>query len=176
MPIPQPALVTPELTFTMKNVFAEVLLRSNAPGQYLKAVTLNGDDITDTPREFKTGDRVTLVMTSRVSTLEGTVTDSKGAPVTDASILVFSEDKTTWRFNSTKVKRSGTDQAGHFRMMGVLPGRYFAIAVPRERMAVSSINQDATFFEQLAKEATTLVVGEDEQRQVDLRLASGNGG
>jgi hypothetical protein len=61
-------------------------------------------------------------------------------------------------------------------MMGVLPGRYFAIAVPRERMAVSSINQDATFFEQLAKEATTLVVGEDEQRQVDLRLASGNGG
>jgi protocatechuate 3,4-dioxygenase beta subunit len=176
MPMPQAALVTPDLTFTMKNVFAEVLLRTSAPGQYLKAVTLNGEDITDTPREFKTGDRVTLVMTSRVSTLEGTVTDAKGSPVTDASIVVFSEDKTTWRFNSTKIKRSGVDQAGHFRVMGVLPGRYFAIAVPRDRMAISTLNQDTAFFEQLSKEATTLVVGEDEQRQVDLRLAAPAGG
>ena len=176
LPMPPAALVTPDLTFTMKNVFSEVLLRTNAPGQYLKAVTLNGDDITDTPREFKTGDRVTLVMTSRVSTLEGTVTDAKGAPVTDAGILVFSEDKSTWRFNSTKVKRSSVDQAGHFRLIGVLPGRYFAIALPRERLAISSINQDTAFFEQLSKEATTLVVGEDEQRQIDLRIAAAGGG
>ena len=176
LPMPQPAVVTPELTFTMKNVFAEVLLRSNAPGQYLKAVTLNGDDITDTPHEFKTGDRVTLVMTSRASTIEGTVTDSKGAPVPDAGIMVFAEEKESWRFFSTRVKRSATDQAGHFRLTGVLPGRYFAIALPRERMAVSSINQDAGYFEQLSREATTLVVGEDEQRQVDLRIAAGAGG
>jgi protocatechuate 3,4-dioxygenase beta subunit len=176
MPMPQSAAVTPELTFTMKNAFGELLLRSGAPGQYLKSVTLNGEDITDTPREFKSGDRVTIVMTSRVSTLEGTVTDAKGTPVTDASILVFSEDKATWRFNSTRIKRSGVDQSGHFRVMGVLPGRYFAIALPRERMALSSINQDAAFFEQLAKEATTIVVGEDEQRQVDLRVAAGSGG
>jgi hypothetical protein len=58
----------------------------------------------------------------------------------------------------------------------VLPGRYFAIALPRERMAVSSMNQDAAYFEQLSREATTLVVGEDEQRQVDLRMATGSGG
>jgi len=115
-------------------------------------------------------------MTSRVSTLEGTVTDSKGAPSTDAGIIVFPEDKSSWRFNSSRIKRSSVDQTGHFRLTGVLPGRYFAIALPRDRMAISSINQDAAFFEQLAKEATTLVVGEDEQRQVDLRIAAGGDG
>jgi hypothetical protein len=35
---------------------------------------------------------------------------------------------------------------------------------------------DAAFFEQLAKEATTFVIGEGEQRQIDLKIASGSGG
>jgi hypothetical protein len=43
-------------------------------------------------------------------------------------------------------------------------------------MAVSALNQDSAYFEQLSKEATTIVVGEDEQRQVDLRVATGSGG
>ena len=35
---------------------------------------------------------------------------------------------------------------------------------------------DAPLFEQLAKEATSLVIGEDEQRQVDLKVTVGAGG
>ena len=61
-------------------------------------------------------------------------------------------------------------------MTGLLPGRYYALAAPRERMNISSMNQDATFFEQLAKDATTIVVGEDETRQVDLKLVPLAGG
>ena len=34
---------------------------------------------------------------------------------------------------------------------------------------------DPSVFEALSKEAVTLVVGEDEQRQVDLKLAGGGG-
>jgi len=176
MPVPQSAIVTPELTFTMKNVYGELLLRSSVPGQFLKSVTVNGEDVTDTPREFKSGDRISITMTSRASTLEGTVTDAKGAPATDAGVMVFSEDKTSWRMNATRVKRSTVDSAGHYRLMGLLPGRYFAIAVPRERMAISSLSQDASFFEQLSKEAISIVVGEDEQRQVDMRVSVGSGG
>lgn len=178
MPSPQPALVGPDLTFTLKGVTGEYLLRSSGPGQFLKAVMLGTEDITDTPHEFKNGDRVTIVMTSRASTLEGTVTDAKGGPVTDAAILAFSEDKASWRFNSIKTRRAAPDQNGIYRLTGLLPGRYYIIAAPRERMNVSALNQDPAYFEQLSKDATTFVVGEDEQRHVDLRLvaAPGDGG
>jgi hypothetical protein len=53
-----------------------------------------------------------------------------------------------------------------------MPGRYFIAAVPRERLNGPF---DAALFEQLSKEATTIVVGEDETRQADLKLISGGG-
>jgi hypothetical protein len=178
VPTPPPAFVSPELTFSMKGMMAgEYLLRASAPGQFLKAILMGAEDITDTPRAFKDGDRVTVVLTSRASTVEGNVTDAKGAPVTDAGVLIFSEDKGAWRYNSVRTRRSGADQNGHFRVTGLLPGRYYAIAATRARLAVPSLNQDGNFFEQLAKEATTFVVGEDETRQVDLKLVTlANGG
>ena len=170
-PGPQPAVVGPDLTFQMKGIMpGELLLRSSAPSQFIKAVMLGAEDITDTPREFKQGDRVTIVMTSRASTVEGQVTDAKGAAVNEAAIIIFSDDKGSWRFNSIRTKRSGTDSNGRFKVMGLLPGRYYALAASRERLSVPTMNQDASFFEQLAKDATTFSVGEDETRQVDLKL------
>ena len=170
MPGPQPATVTPENTFTMKGMSGEFLLRGSAPGQYLKRVMLGAEDITDTPREFKTGDKVTLVMTSRASTVEGNVTDAAGKPVADAAVMIFSDEKSAWRMNSTRTRRAGVDLNGHYRAMGLMPGRYYVIATTRERLNIPGMNVDPSFFEQLVKDATTFVVGEDEQRQVDLKM------
>ena len=69
VPTPQPVPVTPDLTFTIRGLAGDVLLRSSAPNNYLKAVMLGAQDITDEPHEFKSGERVTIVMTSRASTL-----------------------------------------------------------------------------------------------------------
>jgi len=173
MPSPPPAVVTPDYTFTLKGLSGEMLLRGNAPQQTLKSVLLGAQDITDTPREFKSGDKVTVVFTSHVSTIEGTVTDSKGAPITDARVMIFSDDKNTWRNSSTRVRNGAPDQTGHYRIPNVLPGRYYVIAAPRERF--NNPFPDASFFETLSKEATTFVVGEDEQRTVDLKLVGGGG-
>ena len=59
-------------------------------------------------------------------------------------------------------------------MMGLIPGRYLLVAAPRGRLAVGF--PDQTFFEELAKEATSVVVGADEQRQVDMKVSSASGG
>ncbi|HEX9365335.1 MAG TPA: carboxypeptidase-like regulatory domain-containing protein [Vicinamibacterales bacterium] len=166
---PTAATVSPDLTFTMKGMLGEYLLRTNAPNQYLKSVTLGGEDITDAPREFKTGDRVTLTLTSRASTLEGNVTDAAGKPSTDAGLILFSEDKASWRTSSFRTRRTFVDPYGHYKLTGLMPGRYFVAAVPRDRLNTPP-GADATFFEQLAKEATSVVVGEDEQRQADLKV------
>ena len=172
VPPPPPVTAAPDFTFTMKGMMGEYLLRGGTQGQYLKAVMLGSEDITDTPREFKSGERVTIVMTSRASTVEGNVTDDKGELSADAGIVLFSEDKTSWRQNSIRTRRSGVQQNGHYRMQGLMPGRYFIAAVPRERL---NGPLDASIFEQLSKEATTVVVGEDETRLVDLKLLSGGG-
>jgi len=171
---PQPALVKPDLTFTMKGLLGEFMLRASAPNQYLKSVTVGGQDITDSPREFKPSDRVTITLTSRASTLEGNVVDASDAPSTDAGIILFSEDKASWRFNSSRTKRSGVDPNGHYRVVGLMPGRYFVAAVPRDRLNVP-MSGDPGLFEQLSKVATSLVVGEDEERRVDLKLVAGDG-
>jgi protocatechuate 3,4-dioxygenase beta subunit len=173
---PSAALVTPDLTFTMKGMLGEFVLRTGAANQFLKAVTLGGEDITDRPREFKTGDRVTMVLTSRASTVEGNVTDGKGQASGNASLILFSDDKTSWRLSSSRTRRANADQTGRYRITGLMPGRYFIAAMPRDRLIAPWSLADATFFEQLSKEATEVVVGEDEQRQVDLKVAAGGGG
>jgi protocatechuate 3,4-dioxygenase beta subunit len=175
IPPPQSGPVAPDLTFTMRGLHGELLLRSNGPGMYLKTVTVSGRDITDTPYEFKNGEQVTLVMTTRASTLEGTVSDLSGKPITDAAILVFSEDKSTWRFNATRTRRGFVDPSGKYRVAGLLPGRYYIVAAPRERLNLPASALSAELFEQLAKEATAFVIGEDEQRQVDLKLTAAGG-
>jgi len=173
MSSPQPAVVAPDLTFNMKGLLGEWMLRTGVPNQYLKAVMLGGENIIDTPREFRTGDKVTIVLTSRASTLEGNVTDAAGQPVTEAALILFSEDKASWRSTSFKTRRSGTDQVGHYRFNGLMAGRYFVAALPRDRMGALPLGSE--FFEQLSKEATSLVIGDDEQRQVDLKLLAGGG-
>jgi hypothetical protein len=172
---PQPALVKPDLTFTMKGLLGEFLLRASAPNQYLKSVMAGSEDITDKPHEFKSNDRVTITLTSRTSTVEGNVSDAAGAPTTDAGIILFSEDKASWRFNSSRVRRSPVDPSGHFRLAGLLPGRYLIVAVVRDRINVP-MSGDTALFEELSKVATALVIGEDEERRVDLKVVAGSGG
>jgi hypothetical protein len=92
--------------------------------------------------------------------------------VTDAALVMFSDDKNAWRSNSIRTRRASADVNGHFRMQNVLPGRYFLIATPRERLNGVI---DPSAFEALSKEATSVVVGQDEQRQVDIKLSTGGG-
>jgi Carboxypeptidase regulatory-like domain len=168
---PEPATVAADGTFTLKGLMGEYGLRVAVPNQFIKSVTVNGEDVTDTPREFKASDRVTITVTSRASTVEGNVTDMRDVQLAEAGVILFSEDKSSWRINSIWTKRTGFDSKGHFRIAGLMPGRYYVAAVPRQRLDVSrGGDADIAFFEQLAKEATSVVLGADEQRTVDLRM------
>jgi hypothetical protein len=157
-------------TFTLNGLQGEDLLRANGGGQFLKSVTLGGEDVTDTPHEFKPGDKVTVTMTSRASTLEGAVTDEKGEATSNAGIVLFSDDKAAWRTNSIRFRRTGADATGHYRIPGLPPGRYMVIAVSRENLVGQQF--DAAYIELLSKSATSLVIGEDDQRQVDLKVVT----
>ena len=56
----------------------------------MKAVTLDGEDVTDTPLDFSGKGSVSglrIVMTDRLTTVSGRVVDSRGRPLTDYAVV-----------------------------------------------------------------------------------------
>ena len=169
---PQPAQVRPDLTFTLKGLTSEYLLRTIATGWFLKSVVIGSEDITDTLRQFKPEDHVTIVLSSRGSTLEGTVTDSKGTPASDVGVIMFAEDPAGWMTSSVRMHRSLPDPTGKFKIFGLLPGRYYVVAGSRERVFQPGLVA-RSYFEELAKHAIIITIGENEKRVIDLRIRDG---
>ena len=121
-------------SFSLRNITDAVLIRAQVPqGWAMKSVVINGQDITDTPMEFPAGQTVSgmqIVLTKKVTSLSGQVTDSRGNPVLDATIVVFPADEKLWTFQSRFIKAVRPDQDGKFQVTG-LPGpeRYLAVAL-----------------------------------------------
>ena len=166
-------------TFTLNDLFGPVLVRGgvtggspgNPPLYTLKAIMLGGTDITDMPVEFKSehSRHLEVVLTSRASTVEGTVTDDNGPADSDVMVVMIPEDKAAWRVTSPRMRMAPPMKEGRFSIPRVLAGRYHVVAVPRESVYLSP-DTGPEVFEQLVKEATAVTVGEDEKRAVDLRV------
>jgi len=163
-------------TVLLKQVAGPVLLRlmpgdpKNA-GWFLKGIFLGTRDITDTPVEFTPADakRVRLVLTNRGGMVTGTVTDEKGAPLRDQVVVLFPVDRSRWTMESTGVLSGRSDKDGLYKIRGVRAGQY-RVALT-DRAGLNRLYTDrAPLLESLFDAATPVTVGEDEQRQVDLRV------
>jgi hypothetical protein len=166
----QPGVVRPDLSFTMTGLMSECMLRIALPGWFVKSVTVNGQDITDVRRQFTQGDRATILLTSTGSTLEGTVTTRSGQPVTNGAVIMFAEDRAGWTTTSVRMRRAQLERGGRFKMLRLLPGRYYIVAAARERVFQPGFIEPS-YFEALAENATTIVMGEREQRVIALTMS-----
>lgn len=161
-----------DMRFTLTDLFGAHYVRAFGfpRGYTLKAVMLGATDITDTPVEFKPehSGHLRVIVTGRTSTLEGTVTDDRGEPASEVSILILPEEKASWRFGSPRT-RITTATDGKFRLEGILSGRYHVVAISRDRLRPSR-DLGPEIFEPFMKDATPVVIAEDETRTVDLRV------
>jgi hypothetical protein len=168
------ATVGEDWRFTLANLAGPVLIRAGLPdGWALKGVMLGSTDITDTPVEFRKdhSGHLQILVTTRASSVEGTVTGDDGRPVDQAQVLVFPEESTSWRAGSPRVRMASSGKDGRFLVTGLVGGRYHAVAFPfRSVMLTPDLTPD--FFDRAAREATQLVVSDDERRTVDLRLTA----
>ena len=137
----------------------------------VKAVRLDGTDITDQQVDFGEGTRkVEIVLTDRVSIVRGSVIDRSGRPVGNASVVVFADDSTLWvqgessRF--VRETRSGRD--GGFELTGLPPGDYLAVAI-ETLPALAWMNPDV--LNRLRPLATRFSLDEGEERVVALRIS-----
>jgi hypothetical protein len=167
------AAMTDDRRFRGQDVYGPHLVRvAGLPsGSTVKAVLLRGEDITDVATAFRAedDDQLEIVISSRVSTLEGTVRGEGTSPPGDATVYVFGEDRGAWRMSSPRTHKSDAGEGGKFSVSGLAAGRYYAIAVAREGFRQVP-NVGEAFFELLSKEATAFVIGDDERRTLELRL------
>jgi hypothetical protein len=139
-------------------------------GWYLKSVTLNGVDITDTAYEPKPSSNVTgmeVTLTNQQTSVSGTVTDVRGDAVKDYVVAVFPatarEDILPTRFTRT----IRPDQRGRYQVRGLPPADYVAVAV-------ESLEQggewDPAFQQQMKPRGKSFRLTEGQTSTVDLTL------
>jgi len=126
------SVVNDDWTFSVSGVVGAARLRVNIPdGWTVKALHQAGRDIADLPLDMKSGEEITgleLVLTDRATTLTGQLVDGKGAPA-DGTVLLFPGDSSKWYEGSRFVRTARPDQQGRYRIPGILPGEYLAVAL-----------------------------------------------
>ena len=129
------AAVKADGTFEIDGLVGGRVFRFMDPptGWFLKRVTHDNDDVTDKGYDFKPGEDVEgfeIVMTTRSQPVSGTVTNDKGEPAKDYTVVVFPEDPQQWMATTSRSHASSRpDQQGRFRIAELPPGAYLAIAV-----------------------------------------------
>lgn len=167
------ARVSDDWTFELGSLTDAQLIRATTPqGWTLKAVTLNGQDITDTPVEFPQGRTVSgvqIVLTKKVSALSGTVTDSRGRLVLDATVVVFPADEKRWGFQSRYIKAARPDQQGQYRINALPPATSY-IVVALQGLEDGQAG-DPEFLATIKDLGKAFAVSEGETKNVDVELS-----
>ena len=72
---------------------------------------------------------VAIVLTDKLSEINGKVTDQQDVPVPDVTVLVFSTDPAVWRPQSRHIMTARPDQTGQYRVRGLPAGDYYVATV-----------------------------------------------
>lgn len=171
----RPARVEPDGTFVLTGLTGQKFIRVNGlPQEWtLKSVMLNGTDVTDAALEFRgstDNSGLQIIVTDKVSDVNGKVTTARGDVTRDYTVVVFPDDPAKWVFPSRFVKTARADQQGQFRIRA-LPAndRYLAVAVDYLEDGEGS---DPQFLEQIKDRATRFSLGEGESKGVDLKIVN----
>lgn len=165
----------PDWTFAIRGVEGgRYLVRPvGVPAPWtLQAVLLNGLDITDTPLELKGGDQVDgleVVLTMQTTEVTGTAVDERGRPVQDYVAILFADDPTRWAERPRFIQWARSDQDGLFRVRGLPPATYIAVAVDA---SPEGDLRDPSVLEQLRPLGTRLTLTAGATQKVTLKLAT----
>ena len=163
-----------DFTFEMKMPPGQQLIRANASlqGATLKAVRLNGTDVTDAGIDVRAGEAISGVeieLTTLVSELSGSVADARGQGVKDYSVVVFARDSARWTPGSRYFGSGRPDQEGRFKVRNLPAGDYYAIALDYVEQGAGT---DPGFLEKIRDRATPFSMTDGGVRSLDLKLVA----
>jgi hypothetical protein len=168
------ARVSPDWTFELKGLVGRRLLRPIGlpAGWTVKAITVDGTDITDAGMEFRSGQEVSdveVLATRTAAEVSGAVQNAKGTAVADYVVVVFPPEPERWGWQSRFVRVARPDQTGRFVISGLPPASYLAVALEYLEPGEES---SAEFLERLKPSGTGVRVAEGEKKSVTLKLSS----
>jgi hypothetical protein len=168
--------VNDDFTFELTGLSDRRLIRANIngqmPGWYLKAVMLDGEDITDGGVEFTPGrsyDGLQIIFSRKTTDLSGIVSDDRGKPVLDATVVIFPANRELWTYSSRYMRTARPDTNGKYSLKSMPPSDdYLIIAVQNLEQGQGS---DPEFLSRAAEEAKRLSLNEGETKAFDIRLS-----
>jgi protocatechuate 3,4-dioxygenase beta subunit len=173
-PPPPPSAVRDDLTFEFKTYPGNVIVRpmAAATGWMVKAVYLNGADVTDgiTLRDEDVSG-LEVELTNRVPDVSGLVTNGKGEIVKEYAAIAFPQDQDRW--NAPGPGRNAMvrpDEEGRFRFRTLRPGDYYVAAIEHVQ---NGDWMDPVFLESIRMRATRISVNEGDTQTLDLKLIQG---
>jgi hypothetical protein len=171
------AEIRDDWSFEMNGIAGARRLRLvRAPrGWGLEAIRVRGVDVTDTPLTFGTSDQslsdVEVVLTTRITQIEASVSDGRGRAVGDCSVVAFATDSALWYPQSRFFKLAVREADGLFRIEALPPGDYLVAAVTRAFTGDTAEDwQDPDLLEQLVTRSTRVSIGEAGHASIALKL------
>jgi len=168
--------INDDYTFELTGLAERRLIRANVTqniGWYLKAVLLNGDDVTDSGIDFAPGqsyDGLQIVFSRKTTDLSGLVTNDRNQPVLDATIVIFPADRERWTYSSRFVRTLRPDTTGKYNVKSLPPlDEYLIIAVQNLEQGQGS---DPDFLMRAKEEAKPFSLTEGETKAVDIKLST----
>jgi len=166
------ATVKDDGSFEIKGLAGPRMIRAAnlPPGWVLKAITVNGADITDTGMDFKPGDAIQgleVVLTSKTTEISGTVKAGNDV-AKDYTLVAFSDEPAKWGYpNSRFVMGVRPNTEGRFQVKNLPPGGYYVVAVeyiPQGEWG------DPDVLDRLKANATRVSITEGSTKSLDLKL------
>lgn len=171
-----PGTVRDDWTFEVSGLTDRVRLRWSIDmpggGWSLKTATKDSVDLADVAADVGPGqvvEDVEVVLTRKITELAGLVTDDRNVPVTDATVVVFPENRDLWTFSSRYVRTARPDVNGKYTVRLTPTDGYRAIAVQGLEQGEAL---DPEFLGRALEAAATAEIREGESRTLDLRLAT----
>jgi carboxypeptidase family protein len=171
----RPVRVADDLTFEMtaqpgRNQIATLNL---PPGWMLRSMRVDGVEVIDQGIDVTPGQRISGVdieLTTKIATVSGLVTNARGEPARDCTVVLFSTDTKRWKPGSRYVRTARPDQEGRFKLSSLPPSDYYIVAVDNLEPGQWA---DAEFLERVAAGARRLSIAEGETPTVNLELTTG---
>ena len=168
--------INDDLTFELKVPPGRSLVRllGRTAGDWTtKAQHLNGVDVIDTGIDVRPGEDIAgleIELSSQQSQVTGTVSNNRGDPLKDYSVVVFARDRERWIYPQTRYVRSAQpDQDGHFKVTGLPAGDYYAVALDYIEQADAN---DPEFLDRVRDRATSFSLGDGATQVLTLKIVS----
>lgn len=135
---------------------------------FIKQMRYAGQDVTRRPITVTAGGgSLDIVMSKKVAELSGSVTNSRGEPVTGVTISLWPKTANEALANGG-VRVASSDQNGAFKFTNVIPDDYYAIAW--EDLPDPGLGQYRDFLADFTGDATSIKLGENEKPSVQVKM------